>query len=128
VITIVTAVITAQGESKMTTLITDAAGPAQETGSDKPKAGKKARVAPQRAHQAPSKAKSAPKARAAKKTPKAAKEAGSVRDGSKAAKVLELLKRPEGATMKERLKATGWQAHSVRGFLSGTIQAGPSGS
>jgi hypothetical protein len=32
-----------------------------------------------------------------------------------------MLKRPGGATLKEIMKATGWQPHSVRGFLSGTI-------
>jgi hypothetical protein len=32
------------------------------------------------------------------------------------------LKRPEGATLKGLMKATDWQAHSVRGFLSGTIR------
>ena len=36
--------------------------------------------------------------------------------------MLDLLKRPEGASMKELLKATSWQAHSVRGFLSGAIR------
>jgi hypothetical protein len=32
------------------------------------------------------------------------------------------MKRPDGATTKELMKATGWQAHSVRGFVSGTIR------
>ncbi|MBZ5604450.1 MAG: DUF3489 domain-containing protein [Acidobacteriia bacterium] len=44
------------------------------------------------------------------------------RDRSKAAAILDLLKRPGGATSKELMEATGWQAHSVRGFLSGTIR------
>jgi hypothetical protein len=35
--------------------------------------------------------------------------------------VLALLRRPEGVCLKELLKATGWQPHSVRGFLSGTV-------
>ena len=52
---------------------------------------------------------------------KGEKKGGAARDGSKAAKILELLKRPNGATSKELQKATGWQPHSVRGFLSGTI-------
>ena len=39
----------------------------------------------------------------------------------KAAKILDLLKRPGGVTLKQLIKATGWQAHSVRGFLSGTL-------
>ena len=51
---------------------------------------------------------------------KAAKPAGA-RDGSKTATILEMLKRSGGATAKELLKATGWQPHSLRGFLSGTV-------
>ena len=94
---------------------------AQTTGTEKPKASKKARVGAQRAHVALKKAKSEPKAKAAKKAPKAAKNATGNRDGSKAAKVLEMLKRPDGTTLAELVKATGWQAHSVRGFLSGTV-------
>jgi Protein of unknown function (DUF3489) len=32
-----------------------------------------------------------------------------------------LLRRPDGATVKELMKATGWQPHSVRGYLSGAV-------
>ena len=44
------------------------------------------------------------------------------RAGSKQAKVIELLRRPQGASLSEMQKATGWQAHSVRGALSGTLK------
>jgi len=74
----------------------------------------KARVAKRRPHAAPAKAKPARKATPAKKPALA-------RPGTKTAKILELLKRPGGVTLRELMKATGWQAHSVRGFLSGTL-------
>ena len=35
---------------------------------------------------------------------------------------LEMLRRSEGACVEELQAATGWQAHSVRGFLSGTVK------
>lgn len=41
---------------------------------------------------------------------------------SKQDTVLELLRQTEGATIDELMDATAWQAHSVRGFLSGTAR------
>jgi hypothetical protein len=51
------------------------------------------------------------------KTAKAPKSQGP-RTGTKSAKMLALLARSNGASLAELMKATGWQAHSVRGFLS----------
>ena len=38
--------------------------------------------------------------------------------GNKRAVVIGLLKRAKGATLAEIITATGWQAHTVRGFVS----------
>ncbi|MFZ5674355.1 MAG: DUF3489 domain-containing protein [Pseudomonadota bacterium] len=43
-------------------------------------------------------------------------------NNTKASQILALLKRANGATLAEMMKATGWQIHSVRGFLSGTVK------
>jgi hypothetical protein len=53
---------------------------------------------------------------------KAAKLTHTFRHGSKTAKIIALLKRPGGAALEQLQKATGWQAHSVRGFLSGSLK------
>lgn len=44
------------------------------------------------------------------------------RSDSKQARAIELLRRTEGAGLDELMTATGWQAHSVRGFLSGAVR------
>ena len=49
-------------------------------------------------------------------------EAAPARAGSKTSQVLDLLKRPGGAALQQIMAVTNWQAHSVRGFLSGTLR------
>jgi hypothetical protein len=44
------------------------------------------------------------------------------RSGTKQASMIDLLKRPEGATVEQIAKATGWQHHSIRGAISGALK------
>jgi hypothetical protein len=76
-----------------------------------PKAAKAAKAAPAKT------GKPAKPAKAAKK-PATAKVP---REFSKKAIVLDMLKRKAGATMAEIAKATDWQNHTIRGFISGTL-------
>ena len=45
-----------------------------------------------------------------------------VRAGSKQAQLIEMLKRPEGATIDEIVAAFGWQPHTVRGAIAGALK------
>lgn len=52
-------------------------------------------------------------------TPQAKTE---TREGSKQAVLINLLKRPEGATLPQMTEATGWQVHTVRGAMAGALK------
>ena len=71
-------------------------------------------VAPTAATVAPKKAKSTKQATTKDGAPAA-------REGSKKAIVLDMLRRPDGATLSEIVQATQWQHHSIRGFISGQV-------
>ena len=57
-------------------------------------------------------------AKGGKTAPKATGRAKTPSTETKGGKILELIGRPKGASLAEIIRATRWQAHSVRGFLS----------
>ena len=70
-------------------------------------------AAPPAKRKAKAKVKPAKAAPAEKPTPRA---------GTKQAQMIELLKRPEGATVEQIATATGWQKHTIRGAISGALK------
>ena len=85
----------------------------QTTTKAQPAAAKKAKASKKTAK--------AKKAATPKKAAKGTKPKSVTRSGSKAEKVLDLMRRKEGASLAEIAKATDWQNHSIRGFVSGHV-------
>lgn len=59
---------------------------------------------------------------AARKGSVASMAQSTLKKSTKTDQALALLRRPAGCTLAELMKATKWQQHSVRGFLSGTVK------
>ena len=93
----------------------DAPAPASDThGAQKRAKSKAARGKAKAAKTAPATRKTKAKAATADKpTP---------RTGTKQALMIEMLKRPEGATVEQITAATGWQHHTIRGAISGALK------
>ena len=51
-----------------------------------------------------------------------APKAHTPREGTKQAMLIDMLRKPEGATMEDIVAATGWQAHTVRGAMAGALK------
>jgi len=62
------------------------------------------------------------KAKAAKLSKSAPAEKPTPRTGTKQALLIEMLRRPEGATVEQIAEATGWQHHTIRGAMSGALK------
>lgn len=103
---------TGKDDRPMTLVITEAGREAIDgdagDGAAKPPSQSKAPATGRRAETKPAKS-------AGGKTPAA-------RPGTKQALLIDLIGRKTGATIGEIVEATGWQAHSVRGAISGTLK------
>jgi Protein of unknown function (DUF3489) len=97
----------------------DSAGDAPVPASEADGAKKRAKTKP-----AKGKAKATTTARVTREPQAADEPTGkrTPRTGTKQAQMIELLKRPEGATVEQIAEATGWQHHTIRGAISGALK------
>ena len=104
----------------------DTAPPEADTGATPADAGAQASEAAAPATEADSAATPAKKGKAAKSKARATKAAPAdkptPRAGTKQALMIEMLERPEGATVEQIAAATGWQHHTIRGAISGALK------
>jgi len=54
--------------------------------------------------------------------PRAPRQPGQPREGTKEAMVIEMLRRPEGATIAQIVEATDWRQHTIRGFFAAALK------
>jgi hypothetical protein len=54
--------------------------------------------------------------------PNRASSGSMLRDGTKGARIVVMLQARGGATIAAMMSATGWQPHSIRGFLAGVVR------
>jgi Protein of unknown function (DUF3489) len=57
-----------------------------------------------------------------RKTRQQGNRIANVRSGTKQSAAIEMLRSPSGTSIAAVTKATGWQSHSVRGFLAGVVK------
>jgi hypothetical protein len=109
---------------RLTLVIADAGRAAIGVAADEQNQPPRANIAPRGSKRSAGrrKAKESKGATAPNSKAKKTASASALRSGTKHALLVDLLRRKDGATIAEAVKATGWQPHSVRGAISGTLK------
>jgi hypothetical protein len=96
----------------------DKAATAAEQGANAAPAKAPSKKGASRKNSAPKAKKSAKSAKAAKGQRARTQKGGTGARSNKKAEVIAMMKRAKGVTLAEIVEATGWQKHTVRGFVS----------